>query len=187
MKMCVDAGHGGADPGAIGDSPSRLEEKAFTLALAALLEAELESRGHWVTLTRREDRTLELEARAAFANRLEADIFVSIHANSAVDADAEGMEVYHHPGSSIGHRLGQNVLAAMLAAFPDHRNRGVKSANFAVLRRTRMPAILVECEFLSNPRQLRFLADPASRRRLAAAIATGIIATIPASQAEILV
>jgi N-acetylmuramoyl-L-alanine amidase len=82
--------------------------------------------------------------------------------------------VYHFPGSAAGRRLAESVLKALMATFPTHRNRGIKEANLAVLRLTTMPGILVETEFLTNPTQLRFLADPANQQLLAAAIADGI-------------
>lgn len=174
MKICIDPGHGGADPGAIGTDPFRLEEKEFNLRLSLLLEEELETRGHWTVMTRRRDRSLSLQARANFANRLGAEFFISIHANGAETPAAEGMEVYHYPGSAAGENAANHVLESMIAAFPDHRNRGVKEANFAVLRLTDMSAILVESEFLTNPTQLQFLADQENQRDLAVAIANGI-------------
>ena len=174
MKICIDAGHGGSDAGAIGEKPFRLEEKDFNVSLASLIEEELEKRDHWVVMTRRRDRTLALEARANFANRLEADLFISVHANAALSSNVEGIEVYHFPGSAAGRDLAAAILQGVTGAFPDHRNRGVKEANFAVLRLTAMPAVLIECEFLTNPRQLRFLADPSSQHRYAEAIAEGV-------------
>jgi N-acetylmuramoyl-L-alanine amidase len=171
MKICIDAGHGGSDPGTVGTSPFRVAEKAVALQISLLLEQELEERGHWVVMTRRTDRTLSLLARVRFANRLKADLFASVHANAAASAAVEGMEVYHFPGSREGRRAAVAVLAGLVSAFPRHRNRGVKEANFAVLRETTMPAILVETEFLTHPRQLEFLADPESQKALAEAIA----------------
>ena len=174
MKVCIDPGHGGSDPGAIGRQPSVLREKDFTLSVSLLLEQHLAGRGHGAILTRRQDRTLSLAARANFANRFEADLFVSIHANAALIPEAEGMEVFHFPGSQNGRNVARPVLRSMMAAFPGHRNRGVKEANFAVLRLTGMPAVLVECEFLTNPEQLRFLKNPANQEGLARAIAEAI-------------
>jgi N-acetylmuramoyl-L-alanine amidase len=174
MKICIDAGHGGTDSGAAGTQPFRLEEKDFNLKLAVFLEEELESRGHWVAMTRRRDRTLRLSDRADFANRLGADFFVSIHANAFEDPGPEGMEVFHFPGSSTGRSAANLVLSSMTENFPDHTNRGVKEKNLAVLRLTRMTAILIECEFISNPIQLQFLADPQNQQDLAVAIAEGI-------------
>src|SRR5574341_1994428 len=174
MKICVDAGHGGRDPGAVGSEPLRLEEKEVTLQVSGLLEQELEQRGHRVVMTRRRDRPLGLVPRARFANRLEADLFVSIHANAAATASAEGIEVYHFPESREGQRLAVAVLESLLGAFPDHKNRGVKQANFAVLRETEMPAILIETEFITNPRQLEFLSDPESQETIGEAVADGL-------------
>jgi N-acetylmuramoyl-L-alanine amidase len=144
------------------------------LPVARLLEEELEARGHWVVMARRRDRTLNPRARAAFANRLDADLFVSVHANAAATPAVRGMEAYHFPGSPAGRSAATQVLRAMLATFPTHRDRGIKEANFAVLRETEMPAILVEMEFLTNPTELVFLADPENQHLLAVAIANGI-------------
>lgn len=174
MRICIDPGHGGSDPGAIGLVPQRLEEKAFTLDVSLLLRQEIENLGHEVIMTRQHDQTRSLAARAAFANRFNADLFVSIHANAAANPAPEGIEVFHFAGSGSGNAFASRVLNSLVAEFPDHRNRGVKEANFAVLRLTSMPAILVECEFLTNPDQLLFLADPANQGRIAAAIARGI-------------
>lgn len=173
MRVCVDAGHGGRDPGAIGRQPFELAEKEVTLAVALLLEQEFGARGLDAVMTRRCDRTLSLAARAAFANRLKADLFVSVHANAAASPEAQGMEVFHFPGSASGHLLAGEILRSLLR-LEGHRDRGVKEANFAVLRLTRMPAVLVECEFLTHPDGLAFLADPEGQQALAECIADGI-------------
>ncbi len=186
MKICIDPGHGGTDPGAIGTAPAAASEPAltlkecdFTLDVALLLEEELARRGHSVFLTRRRDRSLRLDARAAHANRHAADLFISIHANAAANPAAEGIEVFHFPGSAAGKSAADRIMRHLAAAFPDHVNRGVKSADFAVLRLTAMPAVLVECEFLTNPDRLRrFLSCPGKRREVAGAIAAGV-ATYP--------
>jgi N-acetylmuramoyl-L-alanine amidase len=174
MIVCVDPGHGGRDPGAIGYQPVELLEKDVNLAVATLLEGALEAAGHCVMMTRRYDRTLSLPARANHANRRGADLFVSVHANAAAHHSAEGMEVFHFPGSPVGMATATAVLTAMLAACPGHRDRGVKTANFSVLRLTRMPAILVELEFLTHPGQLAFLAKLTNQAALALAIADGV-------------
>ncbi|HEX7372273.1 MAG TPA: N-acetylmuramoyl-L-alanine amidase [Thermodesulfobacteriota bacterium] len=178
MKICIDPGHGGGDPGAIGTQPFRLEEKDFNLSLALLLEEELELRGHWTIMTRRRDRSVSLAARAGFSNRLGAELFVSIHANAAETPTVEGMEVYCFPGSATGQNAATQVLNEMITMFPDHRSRGVKEANFTVLRLTEMTAILIESEFLTNPAQLEFLADPQNQKNLALAISEGINAFV---------
>lgn len=174
LKICIDAGHGGRDPGAVGRRPFVLQEKDVNLEIALHLESELERRGWPVIMTRRQERSLGLGSRARFANRHNADLFISLHANAASVDTAEGMEVFHFPGSIHGKRLAEGILTSMLHRFPDHRRRGIKEANFTVLRRTVMPAVLVETEFLTHPRQLQFLADEVNQHALAVAIADGI-------------
>lgn len=174
MRICVDAGHGGTDPGAIGRNPFMLREKDFNLDLALKLEDALGASAHDVIMVRRTDRTFSLAGRANFANTYGADLFISIHANAAASESAEGMEVFHFPGSDQGRQVARQILDRMLNTFHGHTNRGVKEANFAVLRLTRMPAVLVECEFLTHPDQLQFLADEDNQRKLAAAIASGV-------------
>lgn len=178
MKICIDPGHGGGDSGAIGTQPFRLEEKDCNLSLALLLEEELEARGHWTIMTRRRDRSLSLPARANLSNRIGAELFVSIHANAAGNPAVEGMEVYHFPASAAGQNAATHILEGMISAFPTHVNRGVKEANFAVLRLTDMTAILIETEFLTNPKQLQFLADPENQKNMAIAITHGIEAIV---------
>lgn len=186
MRICIDAGHGGTDSGAAGCNPFPLLEKDVNLAVSRFLEEEMVDLGHHILMTRREDRTLSLSARSDFGNRYEADLFVSIHSNSATDPAAEGMEVFHYEGSTEGFAAAKAVLDEMIASFPDHRRRGEKTANFHVLRETNMAAILVELEFITHPRQLQFLADEASQRELAAAIGRGVhlVATTGGSFAE---
>jgi N-acetylmuramoyl-L-alanine amidase len=174
MKICVDAGHGGTDPGAVGSDPFVVAEKEITLAVSLAAAAALEELGHHVIMPRRRDRTFGLGSRARFANRYGADAYVSVHANAAPSAGAEGMEVYCHPDSGPGHELADEILAAMIAGFPGHRDRGVKQESFVVLRMTRMPAALVECEFLTTPEQLAFLVDAGDQRALGAAVARGV-------------
>jgi N-acetylmuramoyl-L-alanine amidase len=178
MRLCIDPGHGGSDGGAEGRQPSRLREKDVNLAVGLALAHECERRGWEPLVTRLQDRTLSLGSRAAFANRLKADLFVSVHCNAAAAPTVEGMEVFHFPGSAEGRWLALHVLERLLVRFPGHQARGVKEADFAVLRRTRMPSILVECEFITCPKQLAFLAVPANQAALAEAIADGLAGAI---------
>lgn len=179
MKICIDAGHGGSDPGAVGLEPFELREKDVALAVSRELQGILEGRGHQIAMTREDDRTLRLSERTELANAEQVDLFVSVHANSVASPDPEGIEVFHFPGSLRGNALAAAVMAQLARAFPDHRNRGVKQGNFFVLRHSVAPAILVETEFISNPRQLEFLADAVHQHRLALAIADGVSTAAP--------
>lgn len=169
--IVVDPGHGGKDPGAIAVNGGY--EKNINLAVATKLAALLERQGHQVTMTRQDDRYPELEERALVANRLNADLFVSIHADSAEDASAQGFTVYVAGAASRASReVAQDVVRAM--ATTGSRSRGVRENDYRVLVNTRGPAVLVELGYLSNYREALKLQDGAFQDRLAAAIAAGI-------------
>jgi N-acetylmuramoyl-L-alanine amidase len=175
-KVVLDPGHGGPDPGAIG--PTGVQEKVITLAIAKevadLLKPVVE-----VKLTRVDDRALagtvsaDLSARAAMANTWAADCFVSIHCNSATNREAAGTEVFCFTLGGQGERLAKVIHGKLIPALglPD---RGVKTANFAVLRQTKMPACLVELAFISNPTEEALLESPDFQEKAARAIAQGI-------------
>lgn len=174
MKICLDPGHGGHDWGASTQNPLPYTEKEFNLAVALKTAPKLEAHGYRVMFTRDTDIFIPLETRAQIANEAGADIFVSIHANSATNPASEGMETYFYPGSEDGRSLANLTLRSMLDECPGHVDRGIKPAKFVVLQQTTMPATLLECEFISNPRQAQFLANPLNQESLATAIARGL-------------
>ncbi|AVZ29565.1 N-acetylmuramoyl-L-alanine amidase family protein [Nodularia spumigena] len=173
MKICVDPGHGGKDPGAIGKDPFVLNEKDVNLSISLFMKKELEEKGHTVFLTRDTDVDVALSGRATFANNKNADIFISIHCNAHA-SNAEGIETWIFPGSNAGQKLADAVQKSLATTFPTHKNRGIKEYNFQVLRDTKMPAILVECEFITNSTQLQFLSDKENQQKIAKAIILGI-------------
>lgn len=170
--VVIDPGHSGAiEPGAVYDGCT---EAYLTLSISRLLAANLSALGCRVALTRNgEIDTDDLAFRADIANRLGADLFVSIHINSFGSIHANGCESWHYPGSAYGRQLCECIQAAM-GVLP-FQNRGVKSARFQVLRDTSCPAALVECGFISNDRDRTFLQSGEGQAAIAAAIATGII------------
>ncbi len=170
-KIVIDAGHGGRDPGTI--AINGRYEKDVNLSVASKLAAILQRKGHQVTMTRQDDRYPELEARAALANRRKADLFVSIHADSAPDPSAQGFTVYIAERAS---RESQQAAQAIVRAMKTTglRSRGVRRNDYRVLVKTRGPAVLVEMGYLSNFREARKLQDSTFQNRLAVAIAAGI-------------
>ena len=197
--VAVDPGHGGGDSGAVGylpagtvtGLPARIDgqgrttllEKDVNLDIGLRLDAWLRAQGGRTILTRTQDLAggdvpyttegADLRARTDRANAAGAEIFVSVH-NNYLSAGGAGTETFHFYYSSAAARtLAQDVHQQVVAALglPD---RGVKTAGFYVLRNTRMPAILVEGAFLSNPAEALVLADPAARQRIAEAIGRGI-------------
>ncbi|GAG89945.1 unnamed protein product, partial [marine sediment metagenome] len=109
------------------------------------------------------------------ANLWEADLVVSIHADAFHKITAKGISTHVHPRSSLDTRiLARWVQAKLIENFVNHVNRGIRESDFHILRETEMPAILVECEFLSNPETRRFLREPENQLGLAKAISNGI-------------
>ncbi len=174
ILVSVDPGHGGKDPGAIGIGG--LREKDVVLDISRRVASILQQQGAQVQLTRSNDSFVTLTGRASLANQAGADVFVSIHANAVGSgrSDVNGVETFHHPSSSRGRQLAQSIQSSILQSI-NMRNRGVKSANFSVLRNTSMPAALVEVGFVTGRSDASKLKDPAFRQQMATAIARGVI------------
>ena len=170
--VVIDPGHGGRDPGAI--AVTGIHEKIVNYDVAQKVAAILRRRGIEVVLTRQGDVHIELEARAEIANRRNADLFVSLHADSAPSPSAQGFTVYVAEGASAdSQRAARNIARAM--ATTGLENRGVRPAIYRVLVLNRRPAVLVEMGYLSNRQEALRLQDGAFQDKLAAAIATGIL------------
>ena len=212
-KIVIDPGHGGHDTGTIG--PHGLEEKDLVLDVALRLGRLLEQRlGADVVYTRHDDTFVPLETRTALANQAQADLFVSVHANSSRNPESRGVETYYLNFTTSSdalevaarenavsdqsiHQLQQlvktialqekveesrefaaDVQQALYTGLATHspgiHNRGVKKAPFVVLIGAKMPSILAEISFVSNPQDERKLRSPAYRQRIAQALYRGI-------------
>ncbi len=170
--IMLDAGHGGSDPGAPGVVKNAWEAPT-NLKIAGLVGNELERLGYAVLQTRTDDRFVSLGERADYANNVLPYLFVSIHCNSIEQPDFQGLMTFHHPNSRSGPRLAELIQAEALSA-TGAVDKGVRSANFFVLRETVMPSALVECGFMTNAEECKKLVDPAYQAKLAQGIARGI-------------
>ncbi len=146
-KVFIDPGHGGTDPGASGNG---LYEKEVVLSIAKKVRNILISKGFDVELSRSTDPYVSLSDRAAQANAWDADLFVSIHCNSATSSSANGTECYTHPTANTSTKSLSKNMASALASKLSLTNRGHKEANFTVLRLSNMPSILIETAFINN-------------------------------------
>jgi N-acetylmuramoyl-L-alanine amidase len=176
--ICIDAGHGGTDSGALG--PNGLKESHVALAVAMMLGAIL-TEDFEVFYTRRTDDFISLERRAIIANDGQADAFLSIHCNSGDPGKGTGFEVYTTRGKTPADAFATDVFAAYLAEFPELAARldmsdgdPDKEADFAVLRKTRMKAILFELEFIHTYPGEAWLKDARNQARCAKALAAGV-------------
>ncbi len=168
--VVIDAGHGGKDGGSVWNG---LIEKKLCLDVAKRVEAGLKSKGLKIVVTRRTDTFVELDQRAHIANRVPSSVFVSIHFNGSRKTSISGGEVYYR--SARGKLLAAAISRAIKSRVAGD-TRGIFHGNYKVLRETEMPAVLVECGYLSNKREALRCADPAHRQKLADAIVSGLLA-----------
>lgn len=179
--VVLDPGHGGSDSGARG--PSGLLEKDVALAVAKKLETMLAASGARVVMTRKTDVDVygayasdaaELQARVNVgAYTPGAEVFLSIHCNAFASPAAHGTETFSYPKSARDGHLAACLQEALLHA-GGRFNRGTKTANFYVLKRSTMPAALVELAFISNPEEERLLASDAFQTKMAEALLRGL-------------
>lgn len=148
QKIFIDAGHGGSDPGALGNG---LKEKDVVLSIAQKLTGLFNAKGIQVSHSRYSDASVGLAERAEMANNWGADLFISIHAN-ALDGSgsAYGTECYTYPNSTAENKRLSVDIASSISSKLGTYNRGHKEADFAVLRLTKMPAVLIETAFIDN-------------------------------------
>ncbi len=190
--VILDPGHGGSDPGARGKSG--LKEKDVVFDIAKRCQKKLQVMGINAVMTRKKNKFITLKNRPKIATKLNADLFISIHVNSAGNSAASGIETHILPavGSPCtapskssknvypGHK--NNKMSVLLAYYVHQAtlnatktvDRGVRRSRFSVLRNAPCPAILIECGFLSNKSEEKKLNSPLYRGKIATAIAESI-------------
>lgn len=212
-RIVLDPGHGGQDNGTVG--PGGLMEKDLVLQIAKDLQQLLQDGlGAEVVLTRNDDTFISLEERTAIANQQQADLFISIHANSSSSRSISGVETYYldfarndyaravaarenatgdrnirdlqdliqkiaqadkrEESRELASIIQKNLCNGVRKMIPASQDRGVRSAPFVVLIGARMPSVLAEVAFISNPRDEKQLKKEVSRQSLAAALFRGI-------------
>jgi N-acetylmuramoyl-L-alanine amidase len=180
-RIVIDPGHGGPDPGAIGQAGTR--EKAINLDIARRVEKLLKAKMANAIMTRSRDSDVGLYAHSDIANKGNADIFVSIHINANDNPSIGGTSTYIYPGSgSSSETLRRQESYRLAQAIQDElvdslglRDIGVKEANFAVLRTSNMPAVLVELAFISNEAEEKLINTDSFKNKAAQAIVDGIV------------
>src|SRR3990172_3591888 len=169
-SVALDPGHGGKDPGAIG--PTGLMEKHVTLDVALRVRRLLVEDGIRVIMTRETDVFIELADRPRIGRERGGTVFVSIHANANAQTTVNGSETYYLSPVSLS--LAQMIQDEITRAL-GLPSRGIKTANFLVLRENAVPTVLVEVAFISHPQEEARLREDAFRERIATAVARGIM------------
>jgi len=169
ITVVIDAGHGGHDRGGI--PGQRIAEKDMTLDVALRLRNVLSASGYRVVMTRSTDVFVPLGGRVAMANSYRNAIFVCIHFNATGRSGASGIETYFYSRDSLP--LASAIHYYVTGGAPS-ANRGVRRRGYYVLRKTSIPAVLVECGFLTNPTEAAYAQSVSYRQKLAEEIAAGI-------------
>jgi len=179
VKVVLDPGHGGHDSGAIGVGSMR--ESDVVLGVAQQLAALLTRGGHEVLLTRWDDTFRELQQRCDFARDFGAQVFISLHCNSAEVNTANGFEVWTNPQPDAADELAGRIWYALRSAFPDMNGRADfsdgdpdKESKFYVLVHTPCPAVLIELAFINNSQDADRLRSAKWRNGAVAAIANAV-------------
>ena len=174
--ILIDPGHGGNDKGTIANDKITFE-KDITLKVGALVAQKLtKQKDVQVIISRNEDKYVSLADRAKLANEQGVDALVSIHLNGQTGGtDAFGLETYYTKEKNDGSYELAKQIQETITSYIDVRDRGVKPERFQVLLQSKMPAVLIECGFLSNDEEAKKLKDEAYQESLAEGIAQGIL------------
>lgn len=176
-KVFLGVGHGGEDSGAVANG---LKEKDVNLQIALILGSELTRHGVEVKYSRTTDENEKLNDKINECNAFSPDVALDIHNNAG---GGDGAEIYHHFGGGTGKTLAENILSEMVKA--GQNSRGAKTRKnsngrdyFAFIRDTACPAVIVECAFLDNEKDVSAVSTEAARRNIAVAICKGILLTL---------
>ena len=176
--IVIDAGHGGKDPGAI--SLNGFHEKEISLSMAIQLQQKLIEQGYNVIMTRTDDTFVELYSRARLANEMNADLFISMHANSNINSSILGLEVLYCPATSSELKLedqfpfADRIYASILNSTRTPGRGVFKRPELVVLRETIMPAVIIEIGYLSNLQEESMVRDPGYQALVVQGILDGV-------------
>ncbi len=177
--IVVDPGHGGKDPGTIGFSGNY--EKEVNLEISKKLKKKLKSNGYKVILTRDSDEYVDNLLRAKTANKKRARVFISIHCNSMENnSSVDGIQVLYYPNreSTIGdlnnNELAQIMMNSMVNGTGAKDKGIIERKNLIVLNQTKMPAIIIECGFLSNKNEEKLLLTEDYQNKIVDSIIDGL-------------
>jgi len=168
----IDPGHGGDGEDNIG--PTGLREKDVNLEIALQLSSLLSEAGAEVHMTREDDSVVLLSDRAGMANKIRPHFFISIHQNSFYNPGVAGTEIYYYDGDDEGERLGRMIML-QLEEDAEVVNKGVKTANFYMLREVKVRSVLLELFYITNPEEEEKLKSKDFKTSVARAIFRGIL------------
>ena len=181
--IVIDCGHGGDDPGKVGVNGAL--EKDINLTIGKLVKKKLEEKKYEVVMTRETDEILaagnsnnkkaeDMKARVALINEAAPVLAVSIHQNSYHEADIRGAQVFYYSHSEESENAAKIMQESLLAVDAENTRQAKSNDTYYLLKRTKVPILIVECGFLSNPEEAEELADEEYQKKIAEAITDGI-------------
>ena len=177
--IIIDPGHGGLDAGKVGVNGK--EEKEINLNISLKIQKLLKEQGVEVEMTRTEDERLgetqveDLKARVSLMNEKNPDLVISIHQNSYHEESVSGAQVFYYTDSAQSERAAEFIQEALKEADPENTKKTKENSTYYILKRTEVPAVIVECGFLSNRREAEKLAGEEYQQELAAAVVKGTL------------
>lgn len=179
-KVFLSAGHGGSDPGAVGNG---FKEKDLNLSITLACEAELKRHGVEVKLNRTTDVDISWEKEVSTCNSFKPDVAVNIHCNAFKPNEADGAEVWHHYGGGTGKTLANNILSEVVAIGQNSRGAKTKRLDngadyYYFIREIDAPSVIVECAFVDNAQDIKIIDTEEERKKFGIAIAKGILKTL---------
>lgn len=176
-KVFLGVGHGGSDPGAVANG---LKEKDLNLSIAIACFNELVRHGVSVAMSRTKDENDDLNAEIKECNAYGPDLAVDIHNNAG---GGDGAEVYHHYKGGVGKTLATNILAEVVAIGQNSRGAKIKKNNlgsdyYGFIRKIKAPAVIMECAFVDNKKDIAIIDTAAEQKKMGMAIAKGILKTL---------
>ncbi len=178
LLIVLDSGHGGFDPGKIGINGAL--EKDVNLIIAKKVEKYLKKQGYTVIMTRENDEGVadskveDLKARVSLINDKKPVIAVSIHQNSYSQESIHGAQVFYYTHSKSGEKAAKILQEAMLDVDSDNKRQAKENDTYYLLKKTKIPTVIVECGFLSNQKEADLLITEEYQQKMAAAVANGI-------------
>ncbi len=184
-SVVLDAGHGGVDPGKVGVNGAN--EKEINLKIAGRLKEYLEAAGFSVTMTRTTDdglysesdakkKAADMKARIKIIEDCKPEFAVSIHQNSFTHESSFGAQVFYYEKSEEGRKMAEQLQATIKQLIADENHRQAKAnTSYYLLKKSPCPMVIVECGFLSNPREADLLITEEYQDKMAWAVCYGIV------------
>ena len=182
--IVIDPGHGGIDPGKVGED--NIIEKDINLQVALTLQKSLEEKGVTVVLTRTKDvglysendinkKSTDMKARCEIIAEASPDVVISIHQNSYTDGSVCGAQVFYYTNSEKGKLLGEDIQKQLVAIEGMNPRTAKTNSEYYMLINTPSPTVIVECGFLSNEKEAKLLCSEEYQQKIADAISVGTI------------